>query len=112
MKADAYIIGSTKPENYELITKVYGEIIQNQCIMDDDINSVYAVIPTPSYVDKASLIKNCFTMIRKSDIVIAIKKPDRTFGDGVLYEIAYAKSLGRCVYSAYIDGGDIIYDKL
>ena len=112
MKANVCIIGSTKPENYKLITKVYGEIMQNQCIMDSDIDSVCSVIPVPSYIDKASLIKNCFNMIRNSNIIIAVKKPNRTFGDGTLYEIAYAKRLGRCVYSAYVNDNDIIYDEL
>lgn len=112
MKANVYIIGSTKPENYESITKVYGEIIQKQRIMDDNINSVCAVTPAPSGVDKSLLIDNCFTMICRSDVIIAVMKPDRSFGDGTLYEIAYAKGLGRRVYSAYVNGNDVVYDRL
>lgn len=112
MKADVYIIGSTKPENYESITKVYGEIIQKQRIMDDNIYSVCAVTPAPSGVDKSLLIDNCFTMIKNSNVIVAVMKPDETFGDGTLYEIAYAKSLGRYVYSAYVDNCVITYEEL
>lgn len=112
MKADVYIIGSTKPENYELIIKIYGEIIHNQHTIEDDLNSVCAVIPAPSVIAKSVLINNCFTMIHRSDVIIAVMKPDRSFEDDTLYEITHAKSLGRCVYSAYVNGNDITYDNL
>lgn len=37
------------------------------------------------------LIKECYEKIQRSDCVIAVTKPDGSFGEGTTYEIEFAK---------------------
>lgn len=56
--------------------------------------SVRYVKPEP---DKsfAECVSNCFDNIEWADIIYALRKPDGTFGEGVTYELEYAKRLGK-----------------
>lgn len=45
-------------------------------------------------VDKVSIILDYFNEISYADLVFVIEKPDGSIGDGVMYEIAYAKRCG------------------
>jgi len=44
-----------------------------------------------------TLIEKCFKNILWSDRVYVVPKSDGTFGDGVSYEIAFAKMIGKIV---------------
>ena len=37
----------------------------------------------------------CFDRIESADVIVAVKKPNNTFGEGVTYELEYAKRLNR-----------------
>lgn len=50
--------------------------------------------PEASLMD---LIEKCFRNILWSDRVYVIPKPNGTFGDGVSYEIVFAKMMGKRV---------------
>lgn len=41
------------------------------------------------------LIKESFESISKADRIVAVKKPNGTFGDGTLYEMAFANFIGK-----------------
>ncbi len=51
--------------------------------------SVDYVHPEP-YMPFSQCIEQCYALIDKADVLIAISKPDGSFGDGVMYELAYA----------------------
>lgn len=84
-----YIIGSLS--NSDVIEDV-AELFANMA--DADITYVK---PQP---DKSheELIHQCYEKIKVSDIVVAVVKKDGTLGDGTLYEIEYARSLGKKIY--------------
>lgn len=41
------------------------------------------------------LIREAFESISKADRVVAVRKPDGTFGDGTLYEMTFANFIGK-----------------
>lgn len=41
------------------------------------------------------LVDECFKNIRWADLVVALKKSDDSFGKGTIYELAYAKAIGK-----------------
>lgn len=45
-----------------------------------------------------TIIHDCFDTIASSHNIIAVKKPDNTFGRGTSYEIEFAKRMGTPVY--------------
>lgn len=65
-----------------------------QALADTLGGSVRYVKPEP---DKsfAECVSNCFDNIEWADIIYALPKPDGTFGEGVTYELEYAKRLGK-----------------
>lgn len=56
--------------------------------------AVRHVIPQPDQL-KESLIDEAFRIIFNSDMIVAVTKPEGGFGDGTLYEISFAKFLGK-----------------
>lgn len=108
---NVHIIGSVKPNLYPAINRVYKELINNLKFMDYDIRRLTCVVPAEDTNIK-NLISNCFTLINNADIVIAVLKPDRTFGKGTLYEIEYAKRNHIKVYSAFVTDTIITYEKI
>lgn len=56
---------------------------------------------TVEYVKKepekslVTLILECFNKIQESDTVVAVKKPDGSYGTGTTYEICFAKFIGK-----------------
>lgn len=108
---NVHIIGSVKPNLYPAINRVYKELINNLKIMDYDIRKLTCVVPAEEANIK-NLISNCFTLINNADIVIAVLKPDRTFGKGTLYEIEYAKRRNLMVYSAFVTETVVEYEKI
>ena len=65
-----------------------------QALADTLGGSVRYVKPEP---DKSftECVSNCFDNIEWADIIYALPKPDGTFGEGVTYELEYAKRLGK-----------------
>lgn len=92
-----FIIGSLKQNK---------ELEKLACILTSlNHTVVYAkdVNGTPHELD-IPIIRNTYDTIQWAEKVIALKKPDGTFGHGTLYEIAYAESIGKAVdYAIYKD---------
>lgn len=44
-----------------------------------------------------TLILDCFKKISKADGIVAVKKPDGSYGTGTTYEICFAKFIGKDV---------------
>ena len=81
-----YIIGSMS--NYDKIKKVV------DCLERQGQQPRYA---QPSTDDLPTCIERCYTNIDWANVIIAVPKDDGTFGNGVTYEIAYAKHIGKKV---------------
>lgn len=81
-----YIIGSLSQQ--DKIEKI------GKCLM----NNIYGSV---RYVKKESdlsfneCISQCFDNIEWTDVVIVVKKEDGTIGDGVCYEMEYARRLNK-----------------
>ncbi len=103
-----YVIGSIKQANE---IKEFSEYLK----FDDTVNVEYVGRDEGiSYTDEewiqkrgiicewySKKIEKCFYYIEKADIVFAVSKPDYTFGDGVMYEMEYAKRIGEKVVVYY-----------
>lgn len=86
---DYYIIGSISQEKE---IKRFAKEYSNMGFKVEYVKSE----PDKSFPD---LIHQCYNNILKASIIIAFTKPDGTFGDGVWYEIIFAKMFNRKVYS-------------
>lgn len=81
-----YIIGSLSQQ--DKIEKI------GKCLM----NNIYGSV---RYVKKESdlsfneCISQCFDNVEWTDVVIVVKKEDGTIGDGVCYEMEYARRLNK-----------------
>ena len=53
-----------------------------------------------------TIIHDCFDTIASSHHIIAIKKPDNSFGRGTLYEIEFAKRIDKPIY--FVNPKDIL----
>lgn len=53
-----------------------------------------------------TIIHNCFDEIASSHHIVAVEKPDGSFGKGTLYEIEFAKRLGTPIY--FVNPKDIL----
>ncbi len=49
------------------------------------------------------LIKEAFERISEADMIVAVPKPDGTFGEGTTYELAFAKHLGKITWKYTVD---------
>lgn len=75
------VLGSMKyPERVRDLAEAY---------MRQGYKTIY-VIHMPEQ-EKKTLIDHAFNLINWADIVAAVTKPDGSFGDGVLYELEYAR---------------------
>ena len=82
-----FVIGSLKQqEDIEIIAAGYKETYKNVLFVSAD--------PSKSIAEH---IKECFDRIESADVVVAIKKPNNTFGEGVTYELEYAKRLNKTI---------------
>lgn len=66
--------------------------------------------PQPN-VELKTLIRECFDQIRMADIVYAVSKKNGSIGDGVSYELEYARSLGK-ICRVYSTKENAFYDYL
>lgn len=85
-----YIIGSMSQIGYI-------EILQDFLKHSFKGYTVEAVRRRPDK-DIKELISDCFSKIEHSDIIVALAKPDGTYGEGVLYEIEYANRLHKIIF--------------
>lgn len=53
-----------------------------------------------------TIIHDCFDTIASSHHIIAVKKPDNSFGRGTLYEIEFAKRIDKQIY--FVNPKDIL----
>lgn len=53
-----------------------------------------------------TIIHDCFDTIASSHHIIAVKKPDNSFGRGTLYEIEFAKRMDKPIY--FVNPKDIL----
>ena len=53
-----------------------------------------------------TIIHDCFDTIASSHHIIAVQKPDNSFGRGTLYEIEFAKRMGKPIY--FVNPKDIL----
>lgn len=87
-KDKIYIIGSlSQADRIESTAKYY---------IETGRYDVRYVKPEPEK-PLMTLIQKCFKNILWSDRVYVIPKPDGSFGDGVSYEVAFAKMMGKRV---------------
>lgn len=86
IRDNIYIIGSLSQQ--DKIEKI------GKCLM----NNIYGSV---RYVKKESdlsfneCISQCFDNVEWTDVVIVVKKEDGTIGDGVCYEMEYARRLNK-----------------
>ena len=90
----AYIIGSLTQSS--LIKKV---------AMDLPIKYSVRYVYSQPDKDFQDLVKECYDNIEWADIIYVIKKKDGTIGNGVTYELEYAKRLKKQI--VLIDTKDI-----
>lgn len=82
-----FVIGSLKQqEDIKRIADIYKETYKNVLFVSAD--------PSKSIAEH---IKNAFDRIESADVVVAVKKPNNTFGEGVTYELEYAKRLNKTI---------------
>lgn len=82
-----FVIGSLKQqEDIERISAGYKKTYKNVLFVSAD--------PSKSIAEH---IKECFDRIESADAIVAVKKPNNTFGDGVSYELEYAKRLNKTI---------------
>lgn len=82
-----FVIGSLKQqEDIERIAAGYKKTYKNVLFVSED--------PSKSIAEH---IKECFDRIESADAVVAVKKPNNTFGEGVTYELEYAKRLNKTI---------------
>lgn len=48
------------------------------------------------------LVDECYRKIEEADHIIAVSKRGGSFGEGTIYEIAFAKHIGKSVLKYYI----------
>lgn len=86
MSKRIYIIGAIA--YMKLINKVV------ELFMAGEYEEVTYVYPddTKSFEE---LVEQSFKHIKDADLIIAVKKPDGTFGEGAIYEIVFAKQLNK-----------------
>ena len=84
LQQKAFIIGSSQQE---------AEIQQ----LAADMQNKYKVNYITKQTDKSfeELVSYAFTNIENSDLIVAIKKPDNTIGQGTTYELEFAKRLRK-----------------
>lgn len=84
LQQKAFIIGSSQQE---------AEIQQ----LAADMQNKYKVNYITKQTDKSfeELVSNTFTNIENADLIVALKKPDNTFGQGTTYELEFAKRLRK-----------------
>ena len=84
LQQKAFIIGSSQQE---------AEIQQ----LAADMQNKYKVNYITKQTDKSfeELVSNAFTNIENADLIVALKKPDNTFGQGTTYELEFAKRLRK-----------------
>ena len=77
-------------------TFIIGSISQEEQIkkLADKFNTTMYVKHQPNKSFK-QLVSEAFTNIEEADLIIAVKKPDGTFGEGTTYELEYARRLGK-----------------
>ena len=75
-----FVIGSVSQE--DIIKNVASDYLSSEC-------EVRYVSRQPS-VDRETLIWKAFTNIMWADLVVAVSKPDGSFGDGTKYEMIFA----------------------
>ena len=75
---------------------IVGSISQEEQIkkLADKFNTTMYVKHQPNKSFK-QLVSEAFTNIEEADLIIAVKKPDGTFGEGTTYELEYARRLGK-----------------
>lgn len=82
-----FVIGSLKQqEDIERIASGYKKTYKNVLFVSAD--------PSKSITEH---IKNAFDKIESADVVVAVKKPNNTFGEGVTYELEYARRLNKTI---------------
>lgn len=82
-----FVIGSLKQqEDIERIAAGYKKTYKNVLFVSAD--------PSKSIAEH---IKECFDRIESADVVVAVKKTNNTFGEGVTYELEYAKRLNKII---------------
>lgn len=89
-----YVIGSVKQEHD--IREIANYFKNKEGF---DVKYVKAE-PDESLTD---LILDCFDIISKSEIIVAVKKPDGSYGTGTTYEICFANFIGKEVIEMSID---------
>ena len=93
----AYIIGSLSQES---------QIKKFAKKLSSIGNNVKYVFSQPDK-DFQDLVTECFDNIEWADIIYAVKKKDGTIGNGVTYELEYAKRLKKQI--VLIDTKDYIH---
>ena len=96
----AYVIGSLTQSS--LIKK-----FADQLLMDLPIKYGVRYVYSQPDKDFQDLVKECYDNIEWADIIYVIKKKDGTIGNGVTYELEYAKRLKKQI--VLIDTKDYIY---
>ena len=89
-----YIIGSVKQEHE--IREVANYFKNKEGFAVEHVKAE-PDIPLPT------LILECFNKISKADGIVAVKKPDGSYGTGTTYEICFAKFIGKDVIEMSID---------
>ncbi len=82
-----YVIGSVKQEEDLIkVVDIYCEAYR-PCDVEKVVASEHASL------DK--LIAECYKKISEADLIVAVSKPDGSYGDGTTYEIEFTKFIGK-----------------
>lgn len=88
LEKNCFVIGSLKQQkDIKTIADCYKKTYKNVSYVIAD--------PSKSITEH---IKNAFDKIEFADVVVAVKKPNNTFGEGVTYELEYARRLHKSIH--------------
>lgn len=84
-----YVIGSIKQHtSIKRIATYYSDIYKNVLYVSAEHDE-----------SLTHLVKKSFDRIEEADIIVAVKKPNNTFGEAVTFELEYARRLHKMIIS-------------
>lgn len=61
----------------------------------DELGDEVEYVKKQSQKTSETLVEETFDSISKADRIVAVRKDDGSFGEGTIYELAFAKFLGK-----------------